>query len=196
MLLKLTTTIDYLEQQELSAAWRAKRETPFYLHISPVLEPDFCFNIKKDFISFHKHIFQEPLLNSTTNRLPPAAWKNRKRRQYDELDGLIRWWTGLIFCYCVLVLLRTMMVMLFKIENDQSVPVAAGVGCSMATLPLYLFFPDIGVDFSFKEEDFPPTIFFITNPQYVFHSFSLLYFLCVLHCMSVQNECVHHLYLC
>ena len=34
MLLKLTTTIVYLEQQELSAAWRASRETlPFYLFL-------------------------------------------------------------------------------------------------------------------------------------------------------------------
>ena len=33
--------------------------------ISPVLDADFCFTIKKDFISFHKHNFQES---------PPAAW--------------------------------------------------------------------------------------------------------------------------
>ena len=33
---------------------------------------------------------------------------------------------------------------------------------SEATLPFYLFFSDIDMDFSFNVEYFPPTIFFIT----------------------------------
>ena len=50
------------------------------LSISPVLDADFCFTIKKDFISFHKHIFQESLLNSTTKPHLQLG-RDRKRRQ-------------------------------------------------------------------------------------------------------------------
>ena len=88
------------------------------LSISPDADADFYFTIKKDFISVQKHISHEPLLNSTTNSQLQLG-KDRKRQDNDELGGLIRWCTRLIFCSCVLVLLATMLLMFFLIENDQ-----------------------------------------------------------------------------
>ena len=102
-----------------------------FLSIPADVGADFSFTIKEDFIIFHKRIFQEHLLNSTTTSHLQLG-KDRKRLDNDELGGLIRWCTHpphiLFMCSCG-ARDNAKSLMLFKLKMTDCVPGGApGVG--------------------------------------------------------------------
>ena len=85
----------YLEQQGLSAAWRARWETlSSFLFL--LIWCGFLFHHKVGFHHFSQKHFPTTSVEFY-NQLPPTAWKRLEEKEKDERDILMRW-TRLIFC--------------------------------------------------------------------------------------------------